>query len=295
MGEIKDLRGQVFERWTVIDRSTDKVLPSGQKRIMWHCKCECGREKDVSADSLKNGSSKSCGCLRKDRISATSLIDLTGKFFGRWFVIERGESHITPSGQSKTMWLCRCTCGTERYVDACNLTSGASQSCGCLQKDSVGIDLTKRVYDESGNLIQKWCPCCKKFVDISFFNKNKRRADGYNEYCNNCLKYDAKKRYGHYKSGAKGRNLCFDLTLEEFKDITSQPCTYCGEFSAYFDDVGISGVDRIDSSKGYVINNVIPCCEMCNKMKSNYDVHDWLNKIKTIAERIKEGVIDESN
>lgn len=292
MGKAENLTGQRFGMLIVLYRSQDKVQPSGQKKVMWHCKCECGNEKDISAHSLKSGSAYSCGCYRKSRTTTSSAIDLTGKKFGRWTVLRKGDSHTTPSGQRKTMWYCRCDCGVERDVDSCNLTSGATQSCGCLQKDSVGIDLTKRIYDESGNLVQKWCPCCKKFINISFFNKNKRRADGYNEYCNNCLKYDTKKRYDHYKSGAKGRNLCFDLTLDEFKDITSQPCTYCGEFSVYFNNIGISGVDRIDSSKGYIIGNVIPCCEMCNKMKSNYNVYDWLNKIKTIAERIKEGVIN---
>ena len=291
MGFI-DLTGQKFGRWTVINRAENKVLPSGQKRTMWHCQCDCGNEKDVSADSLKSGQSKSCGCFHKDRIAETTLTDLTGRSFGRWSVIKRGDPHITPSGQSKTMWLCRCECGTERYVDACNLASGTTRSCGCLQKDSITIDLTKRVYDNNGNLIQKLCPCCKKFIDVSLFSKNKRRPDGYNEYCNNCLKYNDKKRYDHYKHGAKSRKLCFDLTIDEFKNITSQPCAYCGEFSVYFNGVGINGIDRIDSSKGYIVNNVIPCCEMCNKMKSNYNVKDWINKIKIISKRAEEGVIN---
>ena len=52
------------------------------------------------------------------------------------------------------------------------------------------------------------------------------------------------------------------------------------------------GIDRIDSNKGYTKDNVISCCEMCNRMKSDYNVKDWLRKVKTIAERIEEGVIN---
>ena len=78
MGFI-DLTGQKFGRWTVINRAENKVLPSGQKRTMWHCQCDCGNEKDVSADSLKSGQSKSCGCFHKDRIAETTLTDLTGR------------------------------------------------------------------------------------------------------------------------------------------------------------------------------------------------------------------------
>ena len=292
MGKVENLIGQQFGRWTVINRAEDKFQPSGQRKVMWHCICDCGNEKDVSTCSLKNGSSQSCGCLHKDRVAEKSLIDLTGKKFGRWTVLYRGDTRSTPSGQSKTVWHCRCECGEEKDVDACNLTSGASQSCGCLQKDSILIDLSKRVYDDDGNLIQKLCPCCQKFVNISLFSKNKRRADSYNEYCNNCLKYHPKKRYDHYKSNAKGRGLCFDISIDEFRNITSKPCVYCGEFSTYFNNLGINGIDRINSSVGYVSNNVIPCCETCNKMKSDYDVNKWIDKVIKIANRAKKGLIN---
>lgn len=50
--------GKRFGRWTVIERSL-----SSRK---WMCKCDCGNVKDVAIGNLKNGGSKSCGCLRKD-------------------------------------------------------------------------------------------------------------------------------------------------------------------------------------------------------------------------------------
>lgn len=54
------------------------------------------------------------------------LIDLTGRVFGRLTVIRRAESR---SGQ--TRWACRCECGTEKVVQASNLTSAHVSSCGC--------------------------------------------------------------------------------------------------------------------------------------------------------------------
>lgn len=56
--------------------------------------------------------------------------DLTGKEFGRWKVL-----HYAGSVQGKTMWRCKCACGTERDVYAATLKSGASQSCGCYKAD----------------------------------------------------------------------------------------------------------------------------------------------------------------
>jgi len=51
-----DLTGQKFGRWTVI-------CEAGQK---WLCQCECGVVKKIWGHFLKDGQSKSCGCLRKD-------------------------------------------------------------------------------------------------------------------------------------------------------------------------------------------------------------------------------------
>lgn len=74
--------------------------------------------------------------------------DLTGQAFGKWTV--QGESITTEQGERK--WLCRCSCGTERYVLERSLLSGGSLSCGCLRKENatkaVSPDLTDQVFGE---------------------------------------------------------------------------------------------------------------------------------------------------
>jgi len=54
------------------------------------------------------------------------LKDISGKTFGRWTAIKRGQrdSHVT-------YWVCRCSCGTEKEVALGSLISGDSTSCGC--------------------------------------------------------------------------------------------------------------------------------------------------------------------
>lgn len=54
----------------------------------------------------------------------SQLIDLTGKRFGRWLVIER-----SPNRKKAVMWLCRCDCGTEKVVHGTSLKSGVSTMC----------------------------------------------------------------------------------------------------------------------------------------------------------------------
>lgn len=63
-----------------------------------------------------------------------SVIDLSGKKFGRLLVIERDLSY--PSGAGKSVyWKCKCDCGNEISVRADKLKNSITQSCGCLSKE----------------------------------------------------------------------------------------------------------------------------------------------------------------
>lgn len=59
-----DLTGQKFGRWVVL-----KMVKAGS-RVHYLCQCVCGNKKIVRPDSLKNGRSKSCGCLNNEMRSA---------------------------------------------------------------------------------------------------------------------------------------------------------------------------------------------------------------------------------
>lgn len=138
-----DLTGQKFGRLTVIERDTSV----GSKRgAFWRCKCDCGNEKSISSYALRAGMTQSCGCLNREIISKPKdLSNMVGKHFGRLTVMERSEDHITPSGQKKVMWLCKCDCGNEIIVSSQDIKSGHTKSCGCLSTKKRGsglIDLT---------------------------------------------------------------------------------------------------------------------------------------------------------
>lgn len=65
----KNLSGQRFGRWVVIERAPDRITQKGYHNIMWKCICDCGTEKEVRGKILTNGKSKSCGCLQKELLS----------------------------------------------------------------------------------------------------------------------------------------------------------------------------------------------------------------------------------
>ena len=67
MGKCIDLTGQKFGRLTVIKRAENCVRSDGRTRVRWLCKCDCGNEIVVLADSLKNDKTKSCGCFQKEK------------------------------------------------------------------------------------------------------------------------------------------------------------------------------------------------------------------------------------
>jgi hypothetical protein len=66
-------------------------------------------------------------------------LDLTSQRFGRLTVL--GFTGLSKHRHAE--WLCRCDCGAERVVDAYNIRSGATHSCGCLNRE-VTIARLKR-------------------------------------------------------------------------------------------------------------------------------------------------------
>lgn len=57
-----------------------------------------------------------------------------GNVYGRWTVLD--DHQLTERGERR--WLCRCECGTERYVLERGLIYGGSTSCGCLAREHSG-------------------------------------------------------------------------------------------------------------------------------------------------------------
>jgi hypothetical protein len=91
-----------------------------------------------------------------------------------------------------------------------------------------------------------------------------------------------------YKSGAKARDLSWELTEDQFRKLTSSSCFYTGREptqvskalsgEVYF----YNGVDRLDSSKGYFWENCVPCCKEANIAKMGLSVTVFLELVSEI-------------
>ena len=82
-----------------------------------------------------------------------AIIDLTGRQFGYWTVLNRSTDLICKNGKHRTMWHCQCICGNERDVPASNLIRGLSKSCGCVNKRG---DMQVTTKDLSGMQFGRW-------------------------------------------------------------------------------------------------------------------------------------------
>lgn len=151
MGALIDLTGQRFGRLTVIEKDTSKGTKRG---AFWRCRCDCGKIKTIGSGALRNGLTQSCGCLNKEIIShPKDLSDMIGKKFGKLTVIKREPNHITPSGQKKAMWLCKCDCGNTTITSSESLKDGHTKSCGCLPKKPKGAGLIDLIGKRFGKLV----------------------------------------------------------------------------------------------------------------------------------------------
>lgn len=63
MSHVIDLTGKRFGRLVVLEKDTAKYRTTNAR---WKCVCDCGNTVTVLSTSLRNGTSKSCGCYRAD-------------------------------------------------------------------------------------------------------------------------------------------------------------------------------------------------------------------------------------
>ena len=157
-------------------------------------------------------------------------------------------------------------------------------------------------YDKSNQNKRKiyYNVVCKNCGAKLVLRKDAIKADTINGKCCKCMGNNKTPTsdviynvsYNRYKQGALSRGFNFDLSKEDFKDLVSKNCTYCGsspsEISSLkrYNKTGtpicINGIDRINSNLGYTKENCVSCCEFCNRIKLNYNLDFFYKHIEKI-------------
>lgn len=95
--------------------------------------------------------------------------------------------------------------------------------------------------------------------------------------------------FSGYKIHARSRGLSFDLSKEEVLILTQKPCYYCGTEKSNLmkrpsgAQFSYNGIDRLDNTQGYRTANVVSCCKICNRMKNDLSVEEFLRHIVSVA------------
>jgi hypothetical protein len=179
-------------------------------------------------------------------------IDLTGKQFGRWTVLEQAPRTY------QTMWVCECACGTKREVSGANLRTGHSVSCGCYREDNRPNLAKNRDYSGVRN------PRARKNIE----------RNGGTWVPSSSVWY--KRAAGIYHSAKKhGVPLGFDSAAELASYIMSIAPNKCPVFDMPFSERGngfsnwAPSIDKIDPKQGYVRGNIQVISMLANCMKRN--------------------------
>jgi len=191
-----------------------------------------------------------------------NVINLVGLKFGRLLVNSKNE---IKGNRRQVRWNCECDCGNNHIVTGESLRSGKSKSCGCFLKEARHVK-NKNSDREKAMLLLIYSPLKKrhrqkfnneKYIDFETF-KSLSISNCF--YCNSePLNTQLDVRY-ETRGGKKEKLIITDFVLK------------------------YNGIDRIDSSKGYELNNVVPCCKNCNSAKMELSINDFKNQIKKIYE-----------
>jgi len=189
----------------------------------------------------------------------------------------------------------------------------SSKTCSKCKKT---LDISSFSSDASrGDGYETKCKPCKRSAYKSYYaentekiaerfnsnyskNKDEILANNRDKYKNSAKirdsrrSYDAKaykapkRKYILYKSSAKARNIEFNLSEEQFKSFWQKPCNYCHS------EIETIGIDRVDSSGSYEMDNCVPCCSYCNYMKNDLSTEAFFSHICKIQQFSEDGVLE---
>ena len=167
-----------------------------------------------------------------------------GEKFNRLTVIE----HHHTDKRWRKHYLCRCNCGNEKIIQGSLLVTGNTKSCGCYGRESRKL---RNFLPNDGGVI------------------------------NHLIL--------QYKRHAKDRDLAYNLSRAEFESLIRRPCYYCGvppsnnKITKNCKGFLYSGIDRVDPSKGYFLDNCVPACANCNRVKRDMTKDEFIIWIKRLC------------
>lgn len=309
-----NLSGRVFGRLKVLERA-EKTNKHGTS--FWRCEClECNQIVILKSANLipRLSTLKPCNICSRKNIKYNNLI---GKNFGKLLVLREDKSKTRIGTQRH--WIVKCSCGSPEYsIRGASLTSRTvqRQQCKkCSKKHGPKLNLHGQKFGKLTvvELVEKedefkWLTICECGTKKEYTTSALTRKYSGVKRCAKCSGHKVIagesnggvwKGYGDIsgsqwstiKRGAKSRNLSFEITIQQMWELfltQNKKCALSGvelEFASNFNrdlSRNTASLDRIDSTKGYVINNVQWIHKEINVMKmqmSESKFIEWCNLI----------------
>jgi hypothetical protein len=181
--------------------------------------------------------------------------NLIGKTFNFLYVKNLHSRRLKKDGKNYYYWLCQCICGKEKIASSNDLKGGDVQSCGCKRIASNRLNFGEAAFNEL---------------------------------------------FSRYKKRATRKKLKFEITREEFRIFIQKSCYFCNfsptskmKHPEKFGFIIYNGIDRLDNKKGYIKDNIIPCCGFCNRAKFTHTKEEFLNWLENIRNGSRNNKISE--
>lgn len=230
------------------------------------------------------------------------FIDLTGKKFGRLHVLYK-DVEIS---DKRIRWIVKCTfCNLIFSVRSNNLISRKTERCiQCKQTPSENELLNKQIGEfkvlkfdgfygnpKSGWWIVQHNNGLIKKVKTSSLNNKRSLTKIFKTDIDSSISV----LYRKYKDAARKRNLNFELDINEFSKLIFNNCHYCGSAPSNIQKsknvkktpLKYNGIDRMNNLYGYIKTNVVTCCIVCNRGKSNLEYNEWINYLQNLVNNFK--------
>lgn len=173
----------------------------------------------------------------------TKELNIIGNVYDHYEVI--GKSSIKEVNGARRYY-CLCKCGELFLAPSYKIRNGTRKDCGCGR--------SKRLSARN---------------KIEFGRAAKNQA------------------YYRYKQSAMRRCIEFNLSFEEFEKLSAGACYYCGDEPSLITKTNNgefirNGIDRVDNSRGYSVDNCVSCCKHCNVAKLSMTKEDFLRLVEKI-------------
>lgn len=289
----EDLIGKKVNKLTILSYVGKNGLK--KDKHMYNCLCDCGKEKVIRGRFVLSGKVKSCTACNEIPI---------GSRFGQLTVVS--VSNRYKSGSS---YECLCECGKTKVLHGTLLRNGKARTCGCSKTKFIKIGarfsklvVLERVVSDEWDCPKYRCKCdCGNECLRVYFELE--RKDG--EKSCGCSRG---KEFSFKREDVLSNRLFMDLnrrnikkfgeptsiSLEEFRFLISQECFYCEseplnkksdtltKKNFIIDGLNYNGLDRVNSRNGYHLQNVVTCCQWCNRYKKEKTLKEFFDRADKI-------------